>query len=148
MIKKEIFIDLSNVDAQWWFNFLFQNIQINLTTGCWVWQGSRKEKGYPYCTFKGRSVHVHRLIMKIKGHEIEFKKVLHKCDNPPCINPDHLFIGSSSDNMQDASFKGRMRNQNKGKTHCKRGHEFTIQNTYKLSGNRRQCKRCTLDKHK
>lgn len=65
--------------------------------------------------------------------------VLHRCDNPPCINTNHLFLGTRSDNMTDAGIKGR--HGNAKKTHCSKGHEYDEANTYRSNG-RRYCRAC------
>lgn len=54
--------------------------------------------------------------------------ICHHCDNPRCIDPNHLFLGSNSDNLLDCVDKGR--HGNARKTHCSKGHEYTSENTY------------------
>lgn len=77
--------------------------------GCWVWIGSRSENGYGQVQFRGRQWRSHRVSWSVFNGAIpEGKKVLHKCDNPPCINPNHLFTGTQSDNLLDCSRKGRL----------------------------------------
>jgi hypothetical protein len=79
--------------------------------GCWEWGGARNEHGYGQTAIKHYlQMKAHRLSWMIH-HSIIADEVcvLHKCDNPPCVNPDHLFIGTKKDNMQDCSRKGRVR---------------------------------------
>lgn len=76
--------------------------------GCWEWARSTTEDGYGRMTVDGRTVFAHRLAFELSGHEIgEGQHVLHRCDNPRCIRPDHLFAGTRSDNMRDCVSKGR-----------------------------------------
>lgn len=81
---------------------------------CWEWQGSRRN-GYGRISVGGRLLSVHRYAASIWIHGFEYDdmslQVCHACDNPPCYNPSHLFIGSASDNMQDAARKGRLVSQ-------------------------------------
>lgn len=89
---------------------------------------------------------VHRLVwIEENGPIPAGMLVLHRCDNPPCINIDHLFLGTYADNMRDMREKSRGRNgiRNAELTHCKRGHKFTHENTTVWHGHRacRTCKR-------
>lgn len=77
--------------------------------GCWGWTGATREGYGRLGTSKGKGIDAHRLSWLIHHGPIpEGLQVLHTCDNPPCSRPDHLFIGTGSDNMQDARAKGRL----------------------------------------
>lgn len=80
-------------------------------SGCWEWQASRLKTGYPYGWFwdsEGKRMRTaHRVSYEIFKGDIGDKDVLHSCDNPGCVNPDHLFLGTHSDNMKDMFAKGR-----------------------------------------
>jgi hypothetical protein len=65
----------------------------------------------------------------------------HYCDNPNCVNPLHIFIGTMSDNTLDAIKKGRHKGWQK-QTACKRGHPFTLENTYITSQGYQSCHIC------
>ena len=80
-------------------------------SGCWLWLGMQQVgKEYGLFCFKQRTVKAHRASWEIYCGEIPVgMSVLHKCDNPPCVNPDHLFLGSQSDNIKDRVKKGRSR---------------------------------------
>ena len=83
-----------------------------LETPCWEWQGSRVSGGYGNMTFEHQSLYTHRASWIVyKGPVPDGFRVLHKCDNRPCINPQHLFIGTQEDNIRDMIEKGR-RNRN------------------------------------
>ena len=80
------------------------------STECWVWIGGRYQKGYGEIKIPKtrRQIQAHRLSYLIHHGPIpEGKCVLHKCDNPPCVNPAHLFVGTQQDNSQDMVSKNR-----------------------------------------
>ena len=76
---------------------------------CWVWTACITKKGYGHFTVKvGDSDTAHRISWRLAWGEIpEDLSILHRCDNPPCVRPDHLFLGTAKDNMQDAARKKR-----------------------------------------
>ena len=75
---------------------------------CWDWQGRLDDGGYGSMTLRGSTILVHRIAWIIDNGEIpKGMNILHKCDNPKCVNPDHLFLGTHFDNMRDMAAKGR-----------------------------------------
>lgn len=78
-------------------------------SGCWIWTGHIRTNGYGAMSIKSKLQYAHRISWELHNGPIpEGLFVLHKCDNPPCVNPDHLFIGTQKDNLQDAFKKGRL----------------------------------------
>jgi DNA-binding transcriptional regulator YiaG len=77
--------------------------------GCWVWTGSTTENGYGKFWFEGYNMRAHRASYIL--HVDDFDRdlyMLHKCHNPSCVNPDHLYPGTQKDNMADAIDRGTM----------------------------------------
>lgn len=90
-----------------------QRMTVNTVSGCWEWNGS-KRRGYGRTTAGSRTdgtrrtVSAHRLSYELHNGAIpDGYEVCHKCDNPSCINPDHLFVGTRQDNIDDRERKGR-----------------------------------------
>lgn len=86
---------------------VFEHYTPDRGDGCWEWQGSRDIRGYG--VMRGRKAH--RVSWGLHRGAIGDKHVLHHCDNPPCVNPDHLYLGDDADNTRDKVERGRMNNR-------------------------------------
>lgn len=127
---------------------LVTRINVN-DDGCWEYNWARDANGYGRIGWQNRTWLAHRAAYALLVGPIpEGAHICHVCDNPPCCNPDHLFIGDAKSNLADMAAKGRARNQNSGKTHCRNGHEFTEENTYVDPLGKRNCRVCLRVKDK
>ena len=88
---------------------------IDKSGDCWEWTAGKQNHGYGKLRLpRGEQVYAHRYSWELHNGIIpNGMHVLHKCDNPSCVNPSHLFLGTHKDNMIDCGNKGR-RNQAKG----------------------------------
>lgn len=122
------------------------------TNGCWLWTASLDSQGYGQLmvTHDGtkRPRKAHRLAWEIH-HEVQLTAdqcVLHHCDNPQCVRPDHLFVGTVHANNTDMTLKGRHANQ--VKTHCAQGHQFTGETVMTRGKPTRVCRVCRRESSK
>lgn len=124
-LRDRFFADLEKVDS-----------------GCWEWCGTTNEDGYGRISDGTSSVAAHRFSFEFFHHPILDNQffVCHTCDNPSCVNPDHLFLGTNDDNQRDKCEKGR--HWNSAKTHCKRGHLLGGENLKIDAHGKRQCREC------
>ena len=122
---------------------------------CLVWtgnidRGANKHK-YGKLWFYGRCRRAHQVAWEVfHGPVPKGFDVLHACDNPPCVNPKHLFLGTHFDNMRDGRSKGRWKKQNNfysSKTKCPQGHAYSGDNLKITANGWRICRTCQHDHH-
>ena len=82
--------------------------KVRKTDNCWEWESSKDRQGYGYFSEKGRTIRSHKMAYVLCIGPIPIDTcVCHKCDNPSCVNPSHLFLGTKRDNTRDCRAKGR-----------------------------------------
>jgi len=76
---------------------------------CWEWNAAKDPSGYGAFKFNGKKTNAHRVAYELEhGPITKDMEICHTCDNRSCVNPNHLFLGTRSDNMLDAYRKGRL----------------------------------------
>ena len=107
--------------------------------GCWEWQGFRQRNGYGDTSYRGEKWAVHRLMYWLGNGAFSLdRQVCHSCDNRPCCNPAHLWLGDTQANASDVVIKSR--HYQSLKTHCPRGHEYPLPKPG--LGHKRDCLEC------
>lgn len=81
--------------------------KIDKSGECHLWLAATWSKGYGQFTLNGKNHRAHRVSYQNYNDNVGDMQVLHKCDNPRCVNPEHLFLGTNSDNRKDSYDKGR-----------------------------------------
>ena len=113
------------------FKKYLEERRIILDNGCWVLPNNRTR--YPKIWFESKAYQLSKIV-KLIYQNIEIKNLaLHSCDNDRCWNPEHIFDGTHTDNINDSLAKGRSipvgSRADRTKTKCLRGHEYNEQNT-------------------
>jgi hypothetical protein len=121
--------------------------------GCWLWRGPMNGNGrYGMFTYEHQTVVAHRVSYELAfGSFDPSLSVCHECDNPRCVNPEHLFLGTHRENMRDCVDKGRFKRPHGTETHCPKGHPYSGYNLIVYRGKRgeqRMCRQCGLDRAK
>lgn len=120
--------------------------RVDMSGDCWLWTGTLGRKGYgrvpnyPMSPWAAHRVAYMLAVGPIPGDLL----VLHRCDNPPCVRPDHLFLGTNADNMRDMRAKGRAHEQIT--THCRNGHAYA-EHGFTRPSDPTQLRRCRACRH-
>lgn len=96
-------------------DFVFAKLIIK--NGCWEWNGGKNSDGYPCVCLNGKQYRVSRVIYAYTYTDPGKLIVRHTCDNPSCVNPDHLIAGTTQDNIDDKVSRGRAKGAHSGEQH-------------------------------
>lgn len=123
--------------------------KVEKTSRCWNWKGCKDKNGYGSIFVKSpnKTMSVHRLSFKLANGFLPRKlDVCHTCDNPGCVNPKHLWVGTAKENIQDCIKKKRFSDHHgkylKERTHCPKKHLYDKENTYVRKTGGRACRAC------
>ena len=115
------------------------------SSGCWLWTAAHDRGGYGRSYMNGKLILAHRLTYELLVGPIPKGLVIdHLCGNPPCVNPSHLEPVTHRENTQRWYYLHGMSRHNSKKTHCLRGHEYTVENTLVSYWHERKRRRCRI----
>lgn len=118
--------------------------KVNKTGGCWIWTGALNQKGYGRFAVGRKSMPAHKVAWELVNGAWPVGKIgRHVCDNPSCVNPNHIIPGTIAENAADAVRRGRTAK----KTECKKGHSLSGDNV-ETNGPLRRCRQCRRDAEK
>jgi hypothetical protein len=89
----------------------WSKVKIGGQDECWEWQAARDDKGYAVLFVGGKLWKASRVSVTISGRDVSGHIVMHSCDNPQCVNPRHLSLGTQKQNMEDMASRGRASRQ-------------------------------------
>lgn len=144
--KREVTARLLTIDAAQYRDVLgrfWHRVQSEGAAECWEYTSPRDRGGYGLFSLAHRiTLRAHRFAYEIStGTEIpDGLCILHSCDNPACVNPSHLRVGTRAENMRDCLARGRHPNTNR--THCRKGHLYDERNTGRKPDGSRRCRAC------
>jgi len=119
--------------------------KVDASGDCWEWTGAKGKNGYGVFSVPGRNVRAHRFAWETLVGPIGEELVIdHLCKNRGCVNPDHLDTVTPKENYLRGANPCAV---NARKTHCKRNHEFTPENTYIDPNGYRQCRSCNRERN-
>lgn len=120
--------------------------KVHIDDGCWPWRAYINPEGYGWFWINGKPRLAHLVAYELTYGDVPTGLVIdHTCENPACVNPDHLEPVTHGVNLiRSATTQAGI---NARKTHCKRGHEFTEDNTYVRPNGDRECRTCKRDIH-
>ncbi|MFJ6010172.1 HNH endonuclease [Streptomyces halstedii] len=117
--------------------------KVRKTEGCWEWTGSKNNHGYGRINVNRYPAYAHRVAYElVTGEDITGLNLLHSCDNPGCVKPEHLTPGTHKENMRDMVAKGRDNPWNRDKEYCEKGHLLATEPN-SIDGRGNPCRRCT-----
>lgn len=122
------------------------HVRIPDSDGCWLWTGATRGpagRDYGMIWHNGRNRPAAQVSVELHTGQPwpSGMDACHRCDNPRCVRPDHIFAGTPSDNWHDSKAKGRMRNHYDGRAVCSKGHALTPDNLNKRK-RYKECRQC------
>lgn len=112
--------------------------------GCWWWTAYKDRKGYGKISVDSALRSAHRVVYELLIAPIPASMQLdHLCENKSCVSPDHLRVATAQENIARRATNGHAH-----KSHCKRGHQFSPENTYVTPKGSRQCRACWKERRK